>query len=338
MFRRRADRSDARERARLSRELAAALTAADFHLSRFRMDDASRVDHAAQRLEDAAGEARKAGAVANDLQREAQKVMQRTRAAMKRVEHLADALLKAEEAVRAAAERIGGAGEDVGRHLNEISSATTSVADADADRELLGDRICSALDTSGAAIRTALDEWGTQGAQIGPWDDPAVFGRDIIGRVASGMFADAEARRIDSETLSTALVAAVVEIIPPDRPRRIVVLRVGDSTAYVLRNGFFHDCFEHFRKDDEIQGGATNAVPGYVGAVETGTVLLGNGEVLVLCTDGLSNPMHNDEVRAQLAAWWGGDPVPGILEFGWQLEFGAKSYGDDRSAICVWGR
>lgn len=194
LYRRRADRQEALERTRLTRELATALTAADFHLSRFRMDDASRVDHAAQRLEDAAAEARKAGAVANDLQREAQLAMQQTRDGMRRVEQLAEALRQTDDAVRAAAERVGNATDGVGGRLAELSSATKAVADAaagltksatadaerlrkavaqaaaelssaaDADRDRLGTRIAAALDASSASIRAALDDWRTEGA------------------------------------------------------------------------------------------------------------------------------------------------------------------------------
>ncbi|WP_396026605.1 hypothetical protein [Actinomadura sp. 9N215] len=194
LVRRSSDRADAQERTRLTRELAGALTAADFHLSLFRMDDASRADHAAQRLMDAADEAGKAGAAAGDLQRAAHDAVEQTRAGMERVEQLAEALLKSDDAMRAAAGRVEKAIEGVGRSLAEVSSAATSVADAaagltrsstadserlrkaiaeaatelrsaaDADRDRLGDRITAALDTSGAAIRTALDEWRTEGA------------------------------------------------------------------------------------------------------------------------------------------------------------------------------
>ncbi len=177
-----------------------------------------------------------------------------------------------------------------------------------------------------------------RGADAGLWEDPVAFGRDIVGRIASGMLTDAEARRIHPETLSTTLVAACVELAVPDRPRRAMVLRVGDSTAYMLRDGVFHDCFEDAHKGEDVQESGTSALPGNPGSAEAGTVTLGNDDVLVLCTDGLSNPMHNDEVRAQLAEWWGSGRVPGILEFGWQLGFRAKSYGDDRSVVCVWGR
>jgi serine/threonine protein phosphatase PrpC len=177
-----------------------------------------------------------------------------------------------------------------------------------------------------------------RGADARMWDDSAAFCGDIIGRVASGMLTDAEARRIHPETLSTTLVAALVELTPPDRPRRALVLRVGDSTAFMLRDGVFRECFPDAHKNEDVQGSGTSALPGNPGMAEAGAVTLGNDDVLVLCTDGLSGPMHNDEVKEQLVRWWSTGPVPGILEFGWQLGFRAKSYGDDRSAACVWGR
>jgi hypothetical protein len=60
--------------------------------------------------------------------------------------------------------------------------------------------------------------------------------------------------------------------------------------------------------------------------------------MLMVCSDGMSNPMRNGDVRKQLAQWWSGDRVPGLLEFGWQVGYRAKTYGDDRTAVCVWSR
>jgi hypothetical protein len=194
MLRRTADRADTQERTRLTRELAGALTAADFQLSRFRTDDASRVDHAARRLEGAVEETRKASTAAEDLQRGAQEAMRLTRDGMKRVERLAEALQKSEVAVRSAVEQVADATEGVGRRLDDVSAATASVAvaaadlkkstsadatrlresmadaaaqlrgAAAADREQLADRISQALDTSATVIRSALDDWRTEGA------------------------------------------------------------------------------------------------------------------------------------------------------------------------------
>ena len=32
------------------------------------------------------------------------------------------------------------------------------------------------------------------------------------------------------------------------------------------------------------------------------------------------------------------DLLQGLTEFGWQLGYRVRSYGDDRTAVCVWGR
>lgn len=74
-----------------------------------------------------------------------------------------------------------------------------------------------------------------------------------------------------------------------------------------------------------------------MGRVQVAVGTVGAEEALVLCTDGLTGPMRNAQVKEQLVQWWSG-PVPTALEFGWQLGFQAKSYGDDRTAVCVWGR
>ncbi|GAA1802178.1 hypothetical protein GCM10009735_38420 [Actinomadura chokoriensis] len=170
------------------------------------------------------------------------------------------------------------------------------------------------------------------------WDDRQRFARNITERVAGRMSSYAEGRGLFPRTLSTTLVAAAVESTPTDGRHPATILRVGDSTAFVLRNGVFQECFPNAHKSEDVQESGTFALPGRPGMVEVDTVMLGIDDVLVLCTDGLSNPMHNDEVREQLVKWWSTGPVPGILEFGWQLGFRAKSYGDDRSAVCVWGR
>ncbi|MBE1537599.1 coiled-coil domain-containing protein [Actinomadura algeriensis] len=192
--RRRSERAGARERTRLTRELAAALTAADLHLGRYRVDDASRVEEAARRLEDAAEEARRAGESAAELQRETNEAVARARAGFDRLERLAEALLAGDEAVRDATGKIGAAAAAVGGRVDALASATVSVAGAAAeltrasadgaellgkavedaadrlrtaaaqDRAGLGDRIAEALDSGSTAIRAALDDWRTDGA------------------------------------------------------------------------------------------------------------------------------------------------------------------------------
>ncbi|MBE1537596.1 protein phosphatase 2C domain-containing protein [Actinomadura algeriensis] len=171
------------------------------------------------------------------------------------------------------------------------------------------------------------------------WDAFDELAAGITAGVADGMARYAAEARADLKTLSTTLVAAVVDAGPGDEPRRAVMLSVGDSAAYWLHAGKLAELM----RDETAPGGGivdprTAALPGDPAAVRTVSGWLNREDVLVLCTDGLSNPMHGDEVRDRLVASWSGPEVPGIIEFGWQLAFRAKSYGDDRSAVCVWGR
>lgn len=160
----------------------------------------------------------------------------------------------------------------------------------------------------------------------------------LMGRVASRMNAEAQDRGTDPRALSTTLVAAVVELTPSDRPRGCFVFRLGDSTALLLRDGAFEEFWADAHGEGAISDSGTRALPGHNHPVDTRAIRLGGDDALVICTDGLVNPMRNREVEADLAREWSTGPVPGFLEFAWQLSFRAKSYGDDRTAVCVWGR
>lgn len=159
----------------------------------------------------------------------------------------------------------------------------------------------------------------------------------IVERVARDVAATAEGWEVPPRDLSTTLVAAVVE---QARPARAVVFAVGDSPAFLLREGAFYPLTGGDDGDDVIATSATHALPANFGGVRVTACAVGEDDVLLLCTDGLGNPMRDANVRSWLARWRpdGGGPIPGVLEFGWQLSFRAQTYGDDRTAICVWGR
>lgn len=149
-----------------------------------------------------------------------------------------------------------------------------------------------------------------------------------------------EAKTLDvpAKSLSTTLVAAVVEAKPADPARRrVVVFAVGDSPAYWLRAGEFRGVFAG-QHDSEITSTATAALPTACGQVQATRGDLAPSESLLLCTDGLSNPMRNPVTRETLISYWGSGEPPSILEFGWQLSFRLKSYGDDRTAVCFWNQ
>jgi serine/threonine protein phosphatase PrpC len=138
--------------------------------------------------------------------------------------------------------------------------------------------------------------------------------------------------------LSTTFVAAVVNAESSDPVgRQIVVFAVGDSPVFVLRADTFIPLLSD-QHDTEIASSKTMALPTRIGHIQVVRSVLTPGDVLLICTDGLSNPMRSPETSKQLASWWGAGEPPSILEFGWQLSFKAKSYDDDRSAVCFWNK
>lgn len=162
--------------------------------------------------------------------------------------------------------------------------------------------------------------------------------QDLAEVLAQRMTEIADYLKIAPKALSTTLVAALIEGRPADDAHRNYVLfAVGDSTAFLLREGAFQPCFAD-QHDGVITSTNTNALPTSPGRVAAVRGVLRPGEMLMTCTDGMSNPMRNAKVAAQLAARWGTGRVPSLPEFSWQVSFRAKSYGDDRTAICVWAR
>jgi serine/threonine protein phosphatase PrpC len=142
----------------------------------------------------------------------------------------------------------------------------------------------------------------------------------------------------EPKSLSTTLVGALIEADSGDPAnRRCVVFAIGDSPAFVLRNGVFQPCFQDSH-EGVISSTGTAALPSGFRTVETSVFCIGMDDVLLICSDGLSNPMRNAPVEQTLATYWGCGEIPSLLEFGWQLSFRARSYGDDRTAVCVWGR
>jgi serine/threonine protein phosphatase PrpC len=176
-------------------------------------------------------------------------------------------------------------------------------------------------------------------------DRLAAAGRAVAEDLADRLHRLAEHRRIDDPAaLSCTFVAAAMLDEPSgaeDGERRAVVLSIGDSAAFILRDGRFEPVF-----DAKAEGGPeamanapVAALPANTTEVAVRIVGLRPADVLVIGSDGLSDPMRgNPAVQDRLAEWWSGPTVPRALEFGWQLSFNARTYGDDRTAICVWGR
>ena len=160
----------------------------------------------------------------------------------------------------------------------------------------------------------------------------------LASQLAQQLSEMAVRQNMDPKTVSTTLAAALIEESPTHpAEHRYVILNVGDATAYLLHDGQFINCLADSHGGD-ITDTKTWSLPTSVGDVGATVGILRPGDMLMVCSDGMSNPMTNDNVREQLARWWGGEQVPGLMEFGWQVGYRVKSYGDDRTAVCIWSR
>lgn len=84
-------------------------------------------------------------------------------------------------------------------------------------------------------------------------------------------------------------------------------------------------CFPEDEDDpDRLATSTTHALPRDAGPVDVAAMILNPGEMLLLCTDGLTRPMRGEQVRIQLAKWWSEPAPPSLSEFFWQLSFRVK--------------
>ncbi|MEU0490950.1 protein phosphatase 2C domain-containing protein [Nocardiopsis sp. NPDC006139] len=182
-----------------------------------------------------------------------------------------------------------------------------------------------------AAVAQNIDE-----AITGEWEDVQAWGNRMAGVVARGMIDLAEKEHFSPDELSTTFTAVLIRLPEEGRKARYLTMSVGDSPVFRLEAGAWRPL--NVEPDDGglILDTRTDALPDRVGAVAMDEGALEPGDVLLLCTDGLSGPMSAPAVAGRLADWWGSGRIPGRMEFGWQLDFQAKSYNDDRTAVCVW--
>ncbi|MEV5409585.1 PP2C family serine/threonine-protein phosphatase [Thermopolyspora sp. NPDC052614] len=166
-------------------------------------------------------------------------------------------------------------------------------------------------------------------------EDLKVAADHLFDNIGNDIRREAHARGLEPGELSTTLLAAVVE--GNADTHRVTLLRVGDCSAFHLRQGVWMSCFPEDEDDPEqLATSITRALPRDVGPVDVAATILNPGEMLLLCTDGLSRPMRGEQVRAQLAEWWSAPAPPSLPEFLWQLSFRVKTHDDDRTAICLW--
>jgi hypothetical protein len=134
------------------------------------------------------------------------------------------------------------------------------------------------------------------------------------------------------EDRASTLTVAVVTVEPSHRGHDFLAARIGDSPGLVLREGEFHPLFD--ARTGEMYETSTACLPNRGGAVQMVDGRLQCGQALALVTDGVGIPLTVPEIGGYLAESWAQPPGP--VEFLHTLQFRARSFDDDRSAVVVW--
>ncbi|MCU4183982.1 protein phosphatase 2C domain-containing protein [Acidiferrimicrobium sp. IK] len=129
---------------------------------------------------------------------------------------------------------------------------------------------------------------------------------------------------------ATTLVIAVLDASTP-----AILARVGDSSAFVLTGGAWTEVWAPDPDAGSIRT-ATAALPADRPSPEPAQVWLGPGDVLVLVTDGVADPIRDGPttVAPGLAAALAAPPEP--LELARLVDFSRQGVHDDRTLIAVW--
>lgn len=172
-------------------------------------------------------------------------------------------------------------------------------------------------------------------------DEPQLNGlaNKIIGQAVGELRPKWRAQagdRYDDRDHATTLHVLLVPV--QDTVRERLLLSVGDGGLHVCRGGAWT------RGDQEAEPAPlldprTAALPGSYDTVETLLFRSSPADVLMVATDGMTGPLHQErEFADRLAGHWGRGKVPAPSDFLWQAQLRAKSYDDDRTVVCLWER
>jgi serine/threonine protein phosphatase PrpC len=137
--------------------------------------------------------------------------------------------------------------------------------------------------------------------------------------------------------MATTLLCAVIEPVEEGALRAYVV-GVGDSGAWLLREGNFTPILGGKTADESgISSNAVAGLPRLPGVLEASVVEIGAGDVLLLGTDGIGDPLGAGEggVGNLFRELFGGNRPPSLIEFAHAVDFSRETFDDDRTLIAV---
>jgi hypothetical protein len=143
------------------------------------------------------------------------------------------------------------------------------------------------------------------------------------------------------EQLATTLVCAVIEPTGPGALSAYLV-GVGDSSAWLLlTSGRFVELLgAKAVSADGMSSSAVAGLPRVPADVTPVVVEITAGEVLVIGTDGIGDPLGSGEggvgnlLREVLTA----AVPPSLIEFAHAVDFSRETFDDDRTLVAIWPR
>lgn len=176
-------------------------------------------------------------------------------------------------------------------------------------------------------------------------------GTDWLGLVKDAAWALAEQARVTFELadpdpamalkhMSTTLICAVVEP-SGEGSWRASVIGVGDSGAWLLRDGEFVPLLGGKAVGSGgISSSAVAGLPKVPSSLEPAVVEFQRGQVLLLGTDGIGDPLGSGyggvgNLFRELLA---GPEPPSLIEFAHAVDFSRETFDDDRTLVAVMPR
>jgi serine/threonine protein phosphatase PrpC len=197
------------------------------------------------------------------------------------------------------------------------------------------------------AVRHAVEEIESQLAHAEP-QELRLDWRQVFNRAASALVLEhrrqngvdgdeppqEEESRAVSRDLGSTLTVAVVQA----RQGGGAIVRAaatGDSPIYLLQGADYRHLAGSRQSDGEFASSSVIALP-YLPEPETCETEMAASDVLLICTDGFSEPLGDGrgEVGRLFAAELRSPPP--LVSWSYLVDFAKASYDDDRTLVAVW--
>ncbi|MCV7335584.1 MULTISPECIES: protein phosphatase 2C domain-containing protein [Mycolicibacterium] len=142
---------------------------------------------------------------------------------------------------------------------------------------------------------------------------------------------------LTEKELATTMTCAVVEAVGFGVYRAFVI-GIGDSGAWLLRGGEFRAVLDGKAVGEGgISSSAVSGLPRVPARVEPTIVELEFGDVLLLGTDGIGDPLGGGQggVGNLFRHLFGTTNPPSLLEFAHAVDFSRETFDDDRTLVAI---